>query len=170
MIYLCLSRLVLFLDIYSYPCGFYSGSCYVPIWSDLCNSYDCETNSCPYYVCSTQPNIASPRSNTNVVLTLPDSSFPFGKCMGLKAGEPFRGVSRFSVIDVCLESVDSLDVVHNLVETPLGGLYIVFGCVDFPSLGDIVLPNLLDHSHVTYICSRPSVPPSSTLMCLLIIL
>jgi len=57
------------------PCAFYSRSYYAPFWCDLCNSSDHATNLCPCYACYTQPYVASPIDNTEVVLTLNDSSF-----------------------------------------------------------------------------------------------
>jgi len=38
--------------------------------------------------------------------------------MGLEVGEPF-GFARFDEVNACLESRDTFDRVHNLVETPL---------------------------------------------------
>jgi len=46
-----------------------------------------------------QPNFALPWDNTNVALTLNDSSFLLVQCMGLKMGEPFGVVARFAVVD-----------------------------------------------------------------------
>ena len=55
--------------------------------------------------------------NTDVVVTLHDSSFPLAQYTGLKVGEPFGVVARF--IDSCFNSKDTLDKVYDLVETPL---------------------------------------------------
>ena len=48
-------------------------------------------------------------------------------------------------------------MVHDLVETPLERLCVVFMHDAFPSLGsDMVLPNCLDHSHTSHIYSQTS--------------
>ena len=56
-----------------------------------------------------QPDFASPRDNTDVGLTLHDSSFPLAQCIRLKVGEPLGFVAGFDVADVCFESEDTLD-------------------------------------------------------------
>ena len=66
-------------------------------------SSDRATNSCPHYACYVQPNFASRNNNTDVVMSLPDSSFPLAQCTGLVAGEPFEEVVKFSVIDACFK-------------------------------------------------------------------
>ena len=73
-------------------------------WCDLCNSYDHETNLCPYYACYTQPYLASLWQNTDVVLSLYDLSFPLSQCTGLEVGEPFGFDPRFHVFDACFKS------------------------------------------------------------------
>ena len=60
--------------------------------------------------------------NTDVVLTLSNLSFLLAQCTELKAGEPFEVIARFSIIDACFELEDTLDNVHDLVETPLEGI------------------------------------------------
>jgi len=54
------------------PYALYSRSYYAPFWCDLCNSYDHNTSLCPYFACYAQPDFASLKDNTDVVLTLPD--------------------------------------------------------------------------------------------------
>ena len=41
------------------------------------------------YACYAQPDLASPKDNTDVVMTLPNSSFPLAQCMGLEVSERF---------------------------------------------------------------------------------
>jgi len=60
--------------------------------------------------------------NTNVVLTLPESSFTLARCTGLRLDEPFRSVSRFSVLNTCFELENTLDEVYDLVGTSLEGV------------------------------------------------
>jgi len=73
---------------------------------------------------------------------------------GALVGEPFRVVARFSVAGACFESEDALDEVHDLIATRLEGSCDVLMQEDLPSLGyDIVLPNPLDHPHVSPLCS-----------------
>ena len=140
------------------PCAFYSISYYVPFWCDLCSSSNHETNLCRYYACYDQPYLATPLDNTDVVLALHDSSFPFAQCTGLEASEPFGFDARFGVTDACVESEDTLEEVYNLIETPLEESRDVFVPKDSPNLGfdNNVLPNLLDHAHASPLCSLPS--------------
>ena len=138
---LSFNRLVVFLG-YSFPdpCAFYARSYYAPFGCHMCNSFDHNANSCPYCACYAQPDFASPRDNTDVVLILPDSSFPLTQCTGLEVGDPF-GFSRFDEVNACLESRDTFDKVPNLVETPLEGHRDVFVHEDSRSLGcDNVCP------------------------------
>jgi len=81
--------------------------------------------------------------------------------MGLEAGEPFGVVARSSVIDTSFESEDTFDKVHDLVETPLEGSHDVLVHDWSPGLGfdDNVFPNLLDHFHISPICSLPPLSP-----------
>jgi len=58
----------------------------------MCNSSIHDVNLCLYYICYTQPDIASPRDNIGVVLTLLDLSFPLAKCTGFKKGDFFGGL------------------------------------------------------------------------------
>jgi len=91
---ICVSR-------YSFPdpYAFYSRSCYALFWCELYNSSDHDTNSYLYYPCYVQLDFASPKDNTDVVLTSRNSSFPLAQCTWLKVGELFREVARFSVTD-----------------------------------------------------------------------
>ena len=69
-------------------------------------------------------------------------------------GEPFEFVARF---DASFELEDTLDEVHNLDKTHLEGSRDMFMREESSSLGcNNVLPNPLDHSHVSCICSLPS--------------
>ena len=83
--------------------------------------FDHAINSYPYYACYTQPDFASPRGSTNVVLALFDSSFPLTQCTRLEVSEPFGIVARSNVVDACFEVKDILDEVHDLTKTPLEG-------------------------------------------------
>jgi len=122
----------------------------------LCTCYDHAINSCPY-ACYAQPNFASPIDNTDIVLSLHDSSFPLAQHKGLEVGEHFGVFTRFDVVDACFESEDTLDVVHNLVRTPFKGCRDMFVHKDFPSLdfNNIVSPNSVDHTHVSPTYSQP---------------
>jgi len=79
------------LDINSFldPCAFYDRSYYAFFRCDMCNSFDHDINSRPYYACYAQPKSSSPKDNIDVALTLPDSSFPLAQCTTLEVGEPF---------------------------------------------------------------------------------
>jgi len=59
--------------------------------------------------------------NTDVVLTLPDSSFPLAQRTGLEEGDLIGFDARFDFIDACFESEDIFHKVHDLGETPLEG-------------------------------------------------
>ena len=73
-------------------------------------------------------------------------------------GEPFGFDDGFGVADACFKSQDTFDEVHNLDKFPLEGSHDVFMHEESPSLGfdDSVIPNPLDHSHVSPMCSLPS--------------
>jgi len=103
--------------------------------------------------------------NIDDVVTLPNSSFLLAQCTGLEASEPFGFDARFGVTDACVESEDTLEEVYNLIETPLEESRDVFVPKDSPNLGfdNNVLPNLLDHFHVSPISSLPSSSLSITL-------
>jgi len=103
------------------PCTFYCRSYYAPFWCDLRSSSSHATNSYPYYAFYAQPGFVSPWDNTNVVLSLPDSSFPLAQYMGLEVGEPFGFDSRIDVSNACFESGDTFDEAHDLTKTPLEG-------------------------------------------------
>jgi len=97
--------------------------------------------------------------NNDVVLTLPDSFFPLAKCICLEVREPIGAVTRF--VNACFESEDTFDDVHDLVETPLEGSCDVFAYKESPSLGfyNLVLPNPLNNSHISPMCSLRSYFP-----------
>ena len=99
--------------------AFYARLYYAPFWCDMCNSSNHNANSYPYYVCCAQHDFASPRFNTNVVLTLPDSSLPLAQCMGFKVGKPFGYVARLNGASACLEFEGIFNKVHDLAWTPL---------------------------------------------------
>jgi len=82
-----------------------------------------------------QPNFASSVDNTNVVLTLPNSSFPLAQWTGLEVRELYGIVARFSVGDAYFELEDTFYEVHDLVEMPLEGSHEVFMYELSPSLG-----------------------------------
>jgi len=133
----------------------------------LCNSSDHNTNLCPYYACYTQPYVASPWDNTDVVLCLHDSSFPLAQRTGLEAGELFGVVTRFDVADACFKLEDILNEVHDLDETPLKGSRDVFMHEASPNPGfGIPLIILMFPPCVHY----PLLPLSITLTCPLKIL
>jgi len=71
------------------PCTFYSRSYHAAFLCNLCNSSDYGTKSYPYYACYAQPDFVSPWENTDVVLTLLDSSFSLPQYTRLEAAEPF---------------------------------------------------------------------------------
>ena len=65
-----LRRVVLFMDILSLMISL------SPFW---CNTYNFSShgiNLCPYHACNLQSNLTSPKENTNILLTLPVSTFP----------------------------------------------------------------------------------------------
>jgi len=64
-------------------------------------------------------------------------------------GEPFGGVA--GCVGACFKSKDTFDEMYDLVETPLKCSRDIFAHKDFPNIGftNIVLPNPLDHSHVS---------------------
>ena len=84
-------------------CAFYAISYYAFFWHDMCSSYDHNINLRPHYAFYAQPKFASPRDNTEVILTLPDSSFSLAQCKEHEVGEPFGFVSKVDVIDACFE-------------------------------------------------------------------
>jgi len=88
--------------------------------------------------------------------------------------EPFRVVASFGVVDACFKSEGNFDKVNNPAETPLKGSCDMFMHEDFHSLGfDSILPNPLNHSHASPLCSLPShsleyyidVPISNPMFC-----
>ena len=146
---------------FSDPCAFYSRSYYAPSWCDLCKSSNHDINLCLYYGCYPELDFASPMGNIDVVLALHDPSFPLAQCTVLKVDEPFGFDVTFDFFDACFKSKDILDEVHGLAETPLEVSRDVFMNEESPSLGfdNNILPNPLDHSHVSPICSLHSPSP-----------
>jgi len=131
---------------------------------DFYNSSDHNINLCSYYTCYAEPDFVSPWDKTEVVLTLHDSSFPLAQCTGLADADPFGVVARSSAVDACFESDDTFDKVHDLVKTPLEGSRNVFVYKNIPSVVcNNVLPNPLDHSYVSPMCSQPSISPEYSL-------
>ena len=73
---------------------------------------------------------------------------------GARVCEPFGFVARFSVVDVCFESEDTLDVLHNLVNTPLEGCCYEYFDEESSSL-------CFSYAfHVSATCSQPLFPPN----------
>jgi len=106
-------------------------------------------------------DFVSPWDNADVDLILPHSSFPLAQCMGLEVEEPFGGVARFSIVDACFRSENTLEELHYLIETPLDGSRDVFVHKDFPNLdfNNIIYATTIYHSHVSPIYSLPSPSP-----------
>ena len=75
----------------------------------MCHSFDHDTILCPYYACYAHPN----------------SSFPLAQCTGLEVGGPFGLIAKFDVGDSYCALEETLDVVHNLLNTPLGGVVMI---------------------------------------------
>ena len=112
----------------------------------MCNSSDHNANSCPYYVYYAHPN----------------SSLPLAQCMELEVGEPFGLVANFDMNNTCCGLETPFEEVHNLVDTPLEGCHDMFVHEGSPSLGsNHVIPNSLEHSYVSPVCSQPSFSPNS---------
>jgi len=123
------------------PCTFYATSYFAPLWCELYNSSAHNVSSCPYYACYAHS----------------DSSLPLTKSMGLEVGELFGLVARIGMNNACCGLEISFDEVHNLVDTPLEGCSDMFMHEKSPSLGsNHVVPNPLEHSHVSTFCSQPS--------------
>ena len=153
------------------PCAFYSRSYYASFWCDLCNSSNYDIDSCPYYTFYAQPDFVSPWDNTEVVLTLHDSSFPLAQCTGLEVGEPFGFGARFDIFDVVFKSEDTLHELHNLDKTPLEGSYDVFMHKESPTLVVIMLSQIPLIILMFHLCIYNSLLPlSMTLLIPLIIL
>ena len=73
-------------------------------------------------------------------------------------GEPFRLIAKFDVGDSYCASKDTLDVVHNLVNTPVGGCHCEYLHEESSSLCfSYAFPNPLSHSHVSPTCSQPPI-------------
>ena len=49
-----------------------------------------------------QPDFVSPKDNSDIVISLHDSSFPLAQCTGLGEGDPFGFDARFDFADACL--------------------------------------------------------------------
>jgi len=77
--------------------------------------------------------------------------------MGLEVGEPFGLVASFGMDNACCWLETSFDEVHNLVDIPLEGCHDMFVHEGSSSLGsNHIIPNSLEHSHVSTFCSQPS--------------
>ena len=108
---------------------------------DLCNSSTHNVSSCLYYACYTHS----------------DSSLPLTQSMRLEVGEPFGVYANFGLNNALCGLEYRFDMEHNLVDTPLEGCRDVFMHEGSPSLGsNHVIPNPLEHSHVSTFCSQPS--------------
>jgi len=74
--------------------------------------------------------------------------------MRLDMGEPFGLGASFGMDSAGCGLETSFDEVHNLVDTPLAGCSDMFMHEGSPSLGsNHVIPNPLEHSHVSTLCS-----------------
>ena len=116
------------------PCAFYARSYYAPLWCDLCTTSAYNVSSCPFYACYTH--------------------------LDLSLREPFGYAANFGMnYDLCgLE--DTLDRVYNLVSTLLEGYRNLFVDEASSSLSyETVIPNLLEHAHVSTFSSQPSSSP-----------
>ena len=128
----------MFVDI---PCAFYGRSYYAPLSCDMCNSSTHNVISYPYYACYTHS----------------DSSLPLTQCMRLDVGEPFGLVTSSGMSSAICGLEDTFNIEHNLVDTPSEGCRDAFLHKESPSLAyDNVIPNFLEHSHVSSFCSPPS--------------
>jgi len=126
------------------PCALYARSYYAPFWCDMRNSSNHNINSCPYYV----------------YYALSDLSLPLTQCTGLEMGEAFGLVARFGMNNACCGLETPFDEVHHLVDTLLEGCHHMFVHEGSLSLScDDVIPNPLEHSHTSPMCSQPSFPP-----------
>jgi len=77
--------------------------------------------------------------------------------MGLEVGEPFGLDASLGMTDALCGMEETLDREHNLVDTLLEGRHDIFVDEGFPSLiCDDVIPNFLEHSHDSTLCSPPS--------------
>ena len=74
-IYLNLSKIVVFLDIYFMVLVHFMLDLMMLHFGVICNSSEHDKNLCPYYASYAQRNFASPMDNTGVVPSLHDSSF-----------------------------------------------------------------------------------------------
>ena len=109
----------------------------------MCNSFDHNITSCPYYACYAQPDFASLKGKTDLVLTLHESSLPLTRCTGIEVGEPFE-FARFDEVNACEEFDDTFHMTYNLVDTSLEGCHDMFMHEGSPSLGcNDVIPNPL---------------------------
>ena len=59
---------------FSNLCAFYARSYNAVLWCDMYNSSDHNITSCPHYACYAQPDFASLKGKTDLVLTLHESS------------------------------------------------------------------------------------------------
>jgi len=66
-------------------------------------------------------------------------------------------LARFDEVNACLESEGNFDEKHDLARTPLEGHYDVFVHEESSSVGsNYVIPNPIEHSHVSITRSQPS--------------
>ena len=77
--------------------------------------------------------------------------------MGLEVGEHFRLDVSFGINNDLFGFDDTFDREHNLVDTPLEGCWDLFVHVGSSNLSyENVLPNPLEHAHVSIVSSPPS--------------
>ena len=76
---------------------------------------------------------------------------------GVRGGEPLGYAARFNRDNALCGFEDMLDREHNLVDTPLKGCRDLFVHEGSSSLSyENVLPNPLEHAHVSIVSSPPS--------------
>jgi len=85
---------------------------------------------------------------------------------GVRGGEPFGYAARLGGISACLESEDTFDMVHNLVDTPLERCRDIFAHGGSPSLGcDDVFHNSLENVMFLLCVHNLHFPLGIPLMC-----
>jgi len=86
-----------------------------------------------------------------------DLSLPLAQCTWFEVGESFGLGASFGMTDALCGLGDTVEEVHNLVYTPLEGCWDLFVHEGSSSLSyENVIPNPLEHAHVSIVCSPPS--------------
>jgi len=131
------------------PCAFYARSYYAPLWCDLCNTSAHNVSSCPYFACYAHS----------------DSSLLLTQCTGLEVGESFGLGVSFNMDNALCGLGDTIEEVHNLVDTPLEGYRDLFVRKGSSSLSyENVIPNLLEHPMFLLLVHNRHHHPLSILM------